>query len=56
MTCSNCGTIVSGNVLEQNRIMKCPGLGCETELRYEELTEADRRYIRSNRAKFRVDG
>jgi hypothetical protein len=45
-TCPACGTIVAGNVLESNRVMKCPGLGCERELAFEYLEEPDRAYVR----------
>jgi hypothetical protein len=54
-TCPNCGTIVAGNVLEDNRVMKCPGRGCETVLRFEDLPESNRQYIEENPESFRID-
>lgn len=53
-TCQNCGTIVAGNVLEQNRVMKCPGLNCEHELYFSDLDDADRQYVLDNLEKFRM--
>ena len=39
LTCANCGTIVAENVLEKERIMKCPNYGCEEILSFSELLE-----------------
>lgn len=54
LTCPNCNTIVSENVLERQRLMKCPGLGCERELRFADLPEADQRYVEDNLDKYRM--
>lgn len=54
LTCSQCGTIVSANELESNRVMKCPGLDCETVLRFKDLDEEDREYFLDNRSKYRI--
>lgn len=48
-TCPNCGTIVSANELEGNRVMKCPGLDCEAIIRFEDLPEEDREHFIDNR-------
>lgn len=53
-TCSNCGTIVSANVLEQNRVMKCPGLGCEAVLEFQELPAADRDHFLENKDEYQI--
>ncbi|MDZ7746863.1 MAG: hypothetical protein U5K28_10245 [Halobacteriales archaeon] len=34
-TCPACGTVVAANELEDNRVMKCPGLGCEEVLEFD---------------------
>lgn len=52
LTCPDCGTIVAGNVLEDHREMKCPGLGCEKVLRFEDLEEDEQEYILDNREKY----
>ena len=36
-SCPACGTVVAANELESNRVMKCPGLGCQEALRFEDL-------------------
>lgn len=41
-SCPDCSTVVTANVLESNRVMKCPGLNCENVLRFDDLDEADR--------------
>lgn len=48
-TCSDCGTITAGNVLESRREMKCPGKGCENIIKYSDLAADDRAYILNNR-------
>lgn len=45
VTCPECGTVVAGNVLEDRRVMKCPGLDCEHVLRFEDLPAADREHL-----------
>jgi len=54
-TCPDCGTIVAGNVLEANRVIKCPGLECDTVRRFEDLPEADREYILEHIGKYRME-
>jgi hypothetical protein len=34
--------------------MKCPGLGCEAVLRFEDLPEADREHFLENRDRYRI--
>lgn len=55
LSCPDCGTIVAANELESRRVMKCPGLGCQTVLRFEELPEADRNHFLANRQRYRMD-
>lgn len=55
LPCPDCGTIVAGNVLEDHREMKCPGLGCEAVLRFSDLDEEDREHFLSNREKYRME-
>ena len=44
-TCTECGTVVSANELESNRVMKCPGLECENVLRFRDLSEEERTFF-----------
>jgi hypothetical protein len=53
--CPDCGTVVAGNELEDQRVMKCPGLGCETVLRFEDLPEEAREHFLANRDKYRLE-
>ena len=53
-TCPSCGPIVSANELESKRVMKCPGLDCETVLRFEDLPEEDREHFLEHRAKYQL--
>lgn len=54
-TCPSCGTIVAGNVLERRRVMKCPGLECETVRRFDDLSEDDQAYMTDHLEKFRME-
>jgi len=53
--CPKCGTIVAANELEEHRVMKCPGLDCETVLRFENLPEEAREHFLRNRDKYRLE-
>jgi len=44
-TCDSCGTVVAANELEANRVMKCPGLVCDSVLRFEDLPDDDREFF-----------
>ncbi|MFC6724416.1 hypothetical protein ACFQE1_08525 [Halobium palmae] len=52
--CPDCGTVVSANELESNRVMKCPGLDCEAVLRFEDLSEEEREHFLDNRERYRL--
>ena len=54
-TCPDCGTIVAGNVLESHRVIKCPGLDCETVRRFDDLPEEDKEYIENNLEKYTIE-
>lgn len=45
LECPDCGTVVAANELESNRVMKCPGLGCENVLRFDDLPAEDREHF-----------
>ncbi|WP_425492193.1 hypothetical protein [Halovivax limisalsi] len=47
-TCPTCGTIVSANELESNRVMKCPGLQCDDVLKFTDLPPEDRAFFLEN--------
>jgi len=42
LRCTNCGTIVAENVLETERIMKCPHFQCDEILSYEDIQRKSR--------------
>jgi uncharacterized paraquat-inducible protein A len=54
LTCSECGTIVTANVLESNRVMKCPGLACDNVLEFTDLDEADRTEFLENKSRYEM--
>jgi hypothetical protein len=53
-TCLACGTIVAANELEDNRVMKCPGLGCEEVLRFTDLPEGARNHFLEHTEQYRI--
>ena len=55
LTCPDCGTIVAGNVIEKQRVMRCPSRTCQETLRFEDLDDGDREHILSNGEKYRID-
>lgn len=54
LTCSNCGTVVAANELEERRILKCPGLNCDEVLRFEDLSEEERKHFLENKEKYEL--
>ena len=54
LSCPDCGTVVAANELEERRVMKCPGLGCETVLEFADLPETDREYFLDNRDQYQI--
>jgi len=55
-TCSKCGTVVAGNVLEQTRVIKCPGVGCHEPLRFDDLSNEAQEFLEKNRDDLSIDG
>jgi len=53
-TCPDCGTVVAANELEDNRVMKCPGLACETVLHFEQLPQEERDYFLNHADQYQV--
>lgn len=53
-SCPDCGTIVSANELEANRVMKCPRVGCSEVLRFEDLSEEEREFFLENAEQYRL--
>ncbi|KAA9407013.1 hypothetical protein Har1131_09430 [Haloarcula sp. CBA1131] len=53
-TCTECGTIVSANEVESNRVMKCPGLGCENVLKFEELPKEEQQHFLENKDQYEI--
>ena len=54
LTCPDCGTVVAANELERRRVMRCPGLDCETTLRFADLPEEERSAFLDNREIYRI--
>lgn len=54
MTCPSCGTIVAANKLEEDRVMKCPGLECQEVLRFEDLPPADQNHFLNNKEEYQI--
>jgi hypothetical protein len=52
-TCPTCGTVVAGNVLESERVLKCPGLDCREVLSFEDLSPDDREFVLEHAASYR---
>lgn len=53
-TCPYCGTIVAANELEDNRVMKCPGLDCEHVFRFDELPEEERDHFLEHKDRYQM--
>lgn len=53
-SCPACGTVVAANELESNRVMKCPGLGCERVLRFDSLPEEAREHFLDQRERYQM--
>lgn len=53
-TCSECGTIVAANVLEQERVMKCPRRGCSEVLSFEDLDDEEQDYFLEHREEYKM--
>lgn len=54
-TCSKCGTVVAANVLERDRRLKCPGLGCENVLSFEDLATDVQEHYETHRDRYRME-
>lgn len=55
ISCPECGTVVAANVLESHRVMKCPGVECETILRFSQLPVDVQEHYSEHRDKYRID-
>lgn len=53
-TCPGCGTVVAANVLEENRVVKCPRSGCNEVLRFEDLPDEDWEFFLDNRDQYQI--
>ena len=52
--CPTCGTVVAANELERRRVMKCPGLDCESVLRFENLKKEEREHFLENMEQYQM--
>ncbi|WP_435066119.1 hypothetical protein [Halobaculum sp. EA56] len=55
ITCPDCGTVLAANVLESERVLKCPGLECEAVHRFADLPEEVQRHYETNADSYRMD-
>lgn len=46
--CPNCGTVVSANELEADRVMKCPRITCTEVLRFDDLSDDELEFFLEN--------
>ncbi|ADQ68684.1 hypothetical protein C499_13100 [Halogeometricum borinquense DSM 11551] len=53
-TCPECGTVVAANELESNRVMKCPGFGCEHVHRFSELPVEAQEHFLENKDRYEI--
>ena len=53
-TCAECGTVVSANELEANRVMKCPGLSCDNVLRFADLSQEEREFFLEHAEQYEI--
>lgn len=53
-SCPNCGTIVSANELEADRVMKCPRTTCSEVLRFEDLPNEECEFFLQNIDQYRI--
>lgn len=53
-SCPNCGTVISANELEANRVMKCPRISCSEVLRFEDLPEEDQEFFLENIEQYQI--
>lgn len=54
LTCPECGTIVAANVLESERVMKCPRLGCSEIISFDDLSEEEQNYFLTHRNQYEL--
>ncbi len=55
LSCPGCGTIVAGNVLETERVMKCPRVACDRVLRFEDLPDEIQAHYTENRERYQMN-
>lgn len=53
-TCFDCGTVVAANELEDNRVMKCPGVTCENVLQFEGLPKEAREHFHEYKDQYQI--
>lgn len=53
-SCPNCGTVVSANELEDNRVMKCPRSPCPEILRFDDLDPDEQEYFLENIERYQI--
>lgn len=53
-SCSNCGTVIAANELEDNRVMKCPHEACDEVLRFKDLGEEEQEFFLGNREQYQI--
>ena len=53
-TCPKCDTTVAANVLERERVMKCPRKGCSEILAFSDLNEEEQDYFLEHRENYKL--
>jgi DNA-directed RNA polymerase subunit RPC12/RpoP len=53
-SCPHCGTIVAANELEERRVMPCPGLSCDSVIRFEDLPQESQEYFIEHRDRYQL--
>jgi len=54
-TCDECGTIVAGNVLLNERVIPCPGFNCNSNLTFKDLSAEERSYLQENSKLYEIN-
>ncbi|WP_117594489.1 hypothetical protein [Haloprofundus halophilus] len=54
-SCPDCGTIIAANVLESERTLKCPGLGCGRVHRFTDLSADVQRHYEANHDRYQME-
>lgn len=54
-TCPECRTVIAANMLEAERVLKCPGLDCNYVHRFTDFPAEVQEQYTANRDRYRMD-